>query len=83
MRAHTTSQNPALHLLLVGLAVLILNVYLALRRVWLSVHRFGCSTRRTWLTLKQLGPLLVRRLERLLGVHDIEQVASSQIGIVS
>ena len=81
VRARTTSRNPALRLLLVGLALLILNVYLALRQVWLTVHRFGSRTRRTWLTLKRLGLMLVRLIEHLLGVSGIEQVVHSQIGV--
>ncbi len=81
VRARTTSRNPAVRLLLVGLALLILNTYLALRQVWLTVHRFGSRTRRTWLTLKRLSLLLVRLIEQLIGVSGIEQVAHSQIGV--
>ncbi len=80
-RAWTTSRNPALRLLLVGLALLILNVYLALRQVWLTVHRFGSRTRRTWLTLKRLGLMLVRLIEIQIGISGIEQVAHSQIRV--
>lgn len=81
VRARTTSRNPVVRLLLVGLALLILNVYLALRQVWLTVHRFGSRTRRTWLTLKRLSLMLVRLIEHLIGISGIEQVARSQIGV--
>jgi putative transposase len=81
VRARTTSRNPVVRLLLIGLALLILNVYLALRQIWLTVHRFGSRTRRTWLTLKRLSLMLARLSERLMGVAGIEQVARSQIGV--
>lgn len=81
VRARTASRNPALRLLFMGLAVLILNVYIYLRQVWLTVRTFGSRTRRTWLTLKRLAFLLARLIEQRLGVSPIEQVACSQIGV--
>ncbi len=81
VRARTTSRNPVVRLLLIGLALLILNVYLALRQIWLTVHRFGSRTRRTWLTLKRLGLMLVRLIECQMGISAIEQVAHSQIRV--
>ncbi len=78
VRARTASRNPVLRLLLVGLALLIVNVYLALRQVWLTVHCYGSRIRRRWLTLKRLAYALLRLLEQLAGVADIEQVTQSR-----
>ena len=79
VRARTTSRNPAVRLLLVGLALLILNMYLVLRRIWLSVRRFGQRIRRIWLTLKRLALMLLRLIEQLYGIVGIEQVACSTL----
>ncbi len=81
VRARTTSRNPAVRLLMVGLALLILNVYLVLRRIWLTVCRFGRRTRRLWLTLKRLALMLFRLIEHWYGVRTIEQVAFSTINL--
>lgn len=81
VRARTASRNPALRLLFMGLALLILNVYLCLRQVWLTVRHFGSRTRRTWLTLNRLAFLLARLIEQSFGVSGIEQVARAQIGV--
>lgn len=78
VRARTASRNPVLRLLLIGLAVLIVNAYLALRQVWLTVQRYGSRTRRRWLTLHRLAGWLLRLLYQLLGVAAIEQVAHSR-----
>ena len=77
VRARTTSRNPAVRLLMVGVALLILNVYIVLRRVWLTVRHFGTRTRRVWLTLTRLALMLFRLIEHLYGVRTIEQVAYS------
>lgn len=79
VRARTTSRNPAVRLLMVGLALLILNVYLILRQVWLTVRRYGQRVRRVWLTLKRLALMLLRLIEQLYGVTEMEQVAFSTI----
>ncbi len=79
VRARTTSQNPATRLLMVGLALLILNVYILLRRVWLTVRHYGRRVRRLWLTLKRLALMLFRLIEQCWGVRGIEQVASSTL----
>lgn len=81
VRARTTSRNPAVRLLLVGLALLILNVYIALRRIWLTVRRFGQRVRHIWLTFKRLALMLIRLIEQLYGVSGIEQVAFSTIDV--
>ena len=83
VRAWTTSRNPALRLVLVGLALLIFNVYLALRQFCLTVHHFGQRTERVWLTLHRLACLLTRLIEQVHGVTPIHQVAHSQFDVLS
>jgi DDE family transposase len=78
VRAWTTSRHPALRLLLMGLALLIFNVYITLRQVCLTVRHFGQRTRRSWLTLKRLALSLARLIETLYEVTPLEQVAQSQ-----
>jgi hypothetical protein len=73
VRARTASPGPALRLLLVGLALILLNVYMTLRQRWLTVHRYGSRVRRVWLTLRRLALLLARLLEQLFGVTPLEQ----------
>ena len=77
VRARTTSRNPALRLLLVGLALIIYNVYITLRRIYLTSRRYGGRTRRIWLTLKRMALLLLRIIERLSGVTPIEQITTA------
>jgi len=74
VRARTTSRNPALRLLLVGLALIIYNVYITLRRVYLTLRRYGGRIRCIWLTLKRMTLLLLRIIERLMDVKPIEQI---------
>ncbi len=72
-RARTTSRNPALRLVLVGLALLIYNVYIHFRRIWRTTRAYGKRTRRIWLSLKRMRLMLLRAIERLLGITSIEQ----------
>jgi len=73
VRARTSSQSPALRLLLVGLALLILNTYMTLRRVWLTIRAYGQRVHYLWLTLKRLALWLTRLLEQLYGVRPLQQ----------
>lgn len=76
VRARTTSRNPALRLLLVGLALILYNVYITLRRVCRTPRQYGGRIRRIWLTLKRMALLLRRIIERLFGIAPIEQIAA-------
>ena len=76
VRARTASPSPALRLLLVGLALLLLNFYLTLRQAWLTVHTYGARVRHRWLTLRRLIFLLTRLIESHLGVSPIVQHAA-------
>jgi hypothetical protein len=79
VRARTTSRHPGLRLLLVGLALLILNCYMALRQVWLTMRQYGCRIYTVWLTLQRLARLFVHVIEHLLGTAPMHQVAHSKI----
>jgi len=68
-RARTTSRNPALRLVLIGLALLIYNVYIHFRRIWRTKRAYG---QRIWLSLKRMTLMLHRTIERLLGVTLIQ-----------
>ena len=76
VRARTTSQNPALRLLLVGLALILLNAYMTLRHVWHTLRRYGSRTHILWLTLKRLSLLLAHLIEHLFGIRPILQLPS-------
>jgi hypothetical protein len=79
VRARTTSRHHGLRLLLVGLALLILNAYMALRQIWLTMQQYGHRVYKIWLTLQRLARLLVRVIEGLLGTSSLHQVAFSKI----
>lgn len=73
VRARTTSRNPAFRLVLVGLALLIYNVYIRFRQVWCTTRMYGKRTRRIWLSLKRMTLMLLRIIERFLGVTPLQQ----------
>ena len=77
VRARTTSPSPVVRLLLVGLALLLLNVYITLRQAWVTTRRRGSRLRCVELTLQRLICLLRRTIEQRLGVRPLEQLASS------
>ena len=76
-RARTTSRNPALRLLFVGLALIIYNVYITLRPICYSVRHYGSRMRKIWLTFKRMTGLLRRWLEHVLKLDPIEQTHSN------
>lgn len=79
VRARTASSSPALRLLLVALALMILNVYVTLRQIWLTIHRYGSRVRRVWSTLRRIALLFSRLVEQVFGVTPIEQSLSPTI----
>jgi len=83
VRARTASPSPALRLLLVGLALIILNVYLTLRQVWLTVQVYGSRLRRVWMTLRRMTLLLSRLLEQLLGVAPLQISRARAVALFS
>ena len=74
LRARTTSTNPTLRLLLVGLALLLYNLYLLLRQIGCSTRNYGQRQRVIWLSLGRLRRLLQRFIEQRLGVTTLQQV---------
>lgn len=69
VRARTTSQNPALRFLLMGLAVVLLNVWVALQWTYLRVR--GSGPRRAaghHFTLERMARFLSRAVEAVYGV---------------
>lgn len=75
-RARTTSRNPVLRLLFVGLALILYNVYITLRQVCQTTRHYGSRTRKIWLTFKRMTRLLQRWIERLLDVIPIHQTTT-------
>ncbi len=73
VRARTTSRNPTLRLLLVGLAFILVNLYIALRGQLCSASRQALATASPWLSLRRLALLLGRAVEQLFGVTAILQ----------
>jgi putative transposase len=73
VRARTTSRNPTLRLLLVGLAFLLVNLYVTLRDQLSSTAPSATATTSSWLSLRRLALLLGRAVEQLLGITAIFQ----------
>ena len=69
VRARTTSRHPGLRLLLVGLALVLVNLYIHVR-----AHASECPARvRAWLSLRRVGMLIAHALESLLGIAPVVQ----------
>ncbi len=78
VRARTSSRSPVFRLLLVGLALILVNLYVALRfalRTPTSSRRAAASR---GLTLTRLAALISRSLEALRQVRPVEQVRFTQ-----
>jgi hypothetical protein len=73
VRAQTTSRNPTLRLLLVGLAFILVNLYVALRGQLSSTFRPAPTTASPWLSLRRLALLLGRAVKQRFGVTAIFQ----------
>jgi hypothetical protein len=76
MRARTSTRNPVIRLLLIGLAFVIFNLYITLRQIAASAPKSSRqSSKRFWLSLRRLGFLLSRAIENQ---WDITQVLQHQ-----
>lgn len=74
VRARTSTRNPVIRLLLVGLAFVLFNLYIALRQSLASALKQPLeSPKRFWLSLRRLALMLGRAIERLWGVADVLQ----------
>ncbi|MDO9129009.1 MAG: hypothetical protein Q8N45_10985 [Anaerolineales bacterium] len=75
VRARTSTRNPIIRLLLVGLAFVIFNLYIALRQNLTSALKQPLETsKHFWLSLRRLALLLGRAIERLSGITEVIQL---------
>jgi DDE family transposase len=74
VRARTSLRNPAVRRLLVGLALLIVNLWVLLRQTWATMTRYGERVRVVDLTLERVAGALIDDLKQLLGVMPIFQI---------
>lgn len=74
VRARTSTRNPAIRLLLVGLAFVLFNLYIALRQNLTSALKTPVkSSKHSWLSLRRVAFLLGRAIERLWGTTEVIQ----------
>jgi len=73
VRARTTTRSPVLRLLLVGLALILVNLYVTLRTVLAQPRRAG------WFSLPRLRLFLGRAVAELLGFAPIVQQRASPL----
>jgi putative transposase len=74
VRARTSTRNPVIRLLLVGLAFVLFNLYISLRQNLASAHKQPLQLpTRFWLSLRRLALLLSRAIERLWGTTEVIQ----------
>jgi putative transposase len=72
VRARTSTRNPVIRLLLIGLAFVIFNLYITLRQSLSSALKQPLkSPKRFWLSLRRLALMLARAIERLWGIEDV------------
>lgn len=72
VRARTSTRNPVIRLLLVGLAFVLFNLYIALRQSLSSALKKPLvSPKRFWLSLRRLALMIGRAIERLWGINDV------------
>jgi len=72
VRARTTSRNPVIRLLLVGLAFVIFNLYIANRQhVAICLKNPARPFSNFWLTLRRLARMLAHAVENLFDLADV------------
>jgi putative transposase len=75
VRARTSTRNPVIRLLLVGLAFVFFNLYISLRQTLSSALKQPLQLpKRFWLSLRRLALLLSRAIERLWGTTEVIQL---------
>ena len=75
VRARTSTRNPVVRLLLVGLAFVLFNLYIALRQNLSSALKNPIkSPKRFWLSLRRLALMLGRAIERFWGITHVLQL---------
>lgn len=74
VRARTSTRNPVIRLLLVGLAFVLFNLYISLRQCLSSAIKQPLeSSKRFWLSLRRLALMIGRAIEYLWGINDVLQ----------
>ena len=72
VRARTTSQNPVIRLLLVGLAFVIFNLYIASREhIAIRLKDSRKLVSKYWLTLRRLAHMIAHAILNLFGLADV------------
>lgn len=67
VRARTRSRHTGLRLLLIGLALILVNLYVLLRASWFTVTRYGSRICRRAVTLNEVATALLVQIQSLLG----------------
>ena len=67
VRARTRSRHTGLRLLLIGLALILVNLYVLLRASWSLVTRYGSRICRRAVTLDEVATALLVQIQSLLG----------------
>jgi putative transposase len=70
VRARNSSRDPRLRLLLVGLALILVNLYVTWREPLGALFQKHSRRRRVWFSLRRLAALLAREFEDQFGVAD-------------
>jgi len=72
VRARTTSRNPVIRLLLVGLAFIIFNLYIASRQhIAICLKNSAKPFSKFWLTLRRLAHMIAHAVENLFDLADV------------
>lgn len=71
VRARTTSRNPSFRLLLVGLALILINLYIALRSALSNSSAPSHTPSPIWLSLRRIATLIVHAIEADLGCAPV------------
>lgn len=75
VRARTSTRNPIIRLLLVGLAFVLFNLYISLRQNLSAALKQPLRLpKRFWLSLRRLAFLLSRAIVRLWSIADVVQL---------
>ena len=77
VRARTSTRNPVIRLLLVGLALVLFTLYMSLRQNLSSALKQPLQVpKRFWLSLRRVALLLSRAIVRLWNIADVVQLQS-------
>jgi hypothetical protein len=74
VRARTSTRNPVIRLLLLGLAFVLFNLYVTLRQSISSALKLPLkSPKRFWLSLRRLALMIGRAIEHIWNITDVLQ----------